>query len=467
MAPKRLEAAGAAAAAAAGALAVVAAVVAGWEVEVVGVAPNNDPAGLAPPNRLVLGADVAGVVDGAAVVVVGLLKRLPADGAAGVVAAAPALPNRPPAAGAAEVAGVVVVAAAGVVVAGFWGNKPPPKAGVVELAGAAVDAGVVVPNKLGVDGAAVVVGFCPKRLPPAAAAGLGADGSGAFPKIDEGAAAGGCSAVVVVGVFAAAPPNKVGVEDGCEGWAPPSDNVGAPAGVVEDREPKRGLAGVAWVKSEPPAGAEVVGVNELAAAPALPPPPNRPPVVPAAAGVVEPPPKILDEVEAAPAGLPKREVPDGAPPAPPPKRLLPDWPPVAPVVDGAFPNNPPAPEDVVVAPPPKRLPPAEVPGLLVGVEPKRPPGLGASAGFPKRDVPVDAGVVALGAEAAPKVPKEKVGVPVAAPKREPEAGAVVEGVSLFDVGVELEAPNLKSIVSTRRRDGLRGLVRGGSKVAGI
>lgn len=168
-----------------------------------------------------------------------------------------------------------------------------------------------------------------------------------------------------------APLKRDGVEEGLDdACAPPSESEGAPAGVVEVAAPNKGFAGVAWPAGvelapppnrEPPAGADVVGVVELACTPLV------PPVVPAGVpneGAVEPPPNRLDA---------------GAEVAGFPKRLVPDWAPVA-GVDELFPNNPPEPVDgATVEPPPKRLPPlVEAGGLLAGVDENMPPGLAAA-----------------------------------------------------------------------------------------
>lgn len=148
---------------------------------------------------------------------------------------------------------------------------------------------------------------------------------------------------------------------------------GAPAGVVEPRLLNKGFAGVAWPgvvdgnKVLPPAALEV-GVELVPGAfpvlapnifddPEVFPPPNKPPpVVPGAelpaavvAGVLEAPPKRLDEV-----GL-----------AAPPKRL----PPAAPVDAGVVPAPPKSevPDDgvpVALAPPPNK-PPAGFAALLL------------------------------------------------------------------------------------------------------
>lgn len=180
--------------------------------------------------------------------------------------------------------------------------------------------------------------------------------------------------------------------------------------------------------------------------------------------MLEPPPKILEVAgDAAPAGLPKRLLPGAAllvaPPNRPPLGLF------APGVGVAelLPKSPPAPG--AVAPPPNRPPAADVFGWLAGVLPNKPPALGASAGVaaPNKDDVAAAGVDAP--DPPPRLPKENVGVPAVAPNKPPgaAAGADVEGVV---PGFE-PVPKLKAMVSTRKSEGLKGLVRDGSKVDGI
>lgn len=142
-----------------------------------------------------------------------------------------------------------------------------------------------------------------------------------------------------------------------------------------------------------PKSPPLAGVVEVVA-----PPPNGPPLVAAVAGVVE---------EAPPP--PKRPADEGvAEPPPPPKSP-------APVDAGVV-------EAVLVAVPPKR-PPAGFCAEAPVCWPNKPPGL-------------PAGVVLLPAVAPPK---ENLGVPAAAPKREPEAGAV-DVVLLFGALEEPPVP---------------------------
>lgn len=126
------------------------------------------------------------------------------------------------------------------------------------------------------------------------------------------------------------------------------------------------------------------------------------------------------------------------------------------------PNGPPEAAGVDDAPAaglaPKRPPPVDVGVPVEAAEvppPKSPPAGFWPAFCPKSD-PLEAGVPLLDPAAGvlllPRLPKEKLGVPVEAPpKRPPDAGAEVAGVEpLFDVGVAFVFPKLKDIVSKFR-----------------
>ena len=352
----------------------------GWDAGAAEAPPKSDPAGLDAA-----GADVVGAAE-VVVAPAGFPNKLPpvvaADVEEDVVADELALPNKPPDAGVVDAAGAALAeVAAGL---GFAPNRPPLPEGAAVLGWLVAVDWAPPPKRLGVDDAVVAGGFWPKRLEPPASAGLATPGA-PWPNREEVPVPEVCGAGEAVVVPAApAPPKRDGVEEGLDdACAPPSESEGAPAGVVEVVAPNKGFAGVAWPagvelapppKSEPPAGAEVVGVVELACAPLV------PPVVPPGVPDAEPPPKRLDDVEGAEvAGFPKALEPlVVAPPAGFPKRLVPVWAPVV-GVDELFPNNPPEPVDgAAVEPPPKRLPPLVEVGLVVGVDENMPPGLAAA-----------------------------------------------------------------------------------------
>lgn len=166
--------------------------------------------------------------------------------------------------------------------------------------------------------------------------------------------------------------------------------------------------------------------------------PKRPPEV-VEGVVVLPPPKRPPAGFGAELALfaPPNRLGDEVPPPPPPKSPPLAGADVAGVVEPALPNIPPEAGVVEAAGFAPKRPPPVLAGVVLdagGVEvlPNKPPGFWV-APPPKR--PPVAGVVDPGAPAGvlfeeppPRLPKEKEGVPVAVPKRLPEAGADEAGL---------------------------------------